>query len=660
MYVTPQSQDGWIRAAKDAGDDAFEIEVVFRVSTAFRELVEGREAEVTFAARSRLARLGINVVPQGDLVWNGHEVGLTARVSAIVNAYDVGRFLPKLLSPGLPVGRLVFCPAERRLTGEEIFRAVKKNELQLPADYSIDGGGSFRIRPRGHVFDLAQPLTFEDLVTVAMRADGKDMLNRLQVRRPVDQIELPPGDGVITSCAMFLHKHYVVLDPLEGPLGRHLEAVVLDPITTRGTDVFLEFANETQHPIVNPAVRAELYHAYPIVSETRRWYGRGVSFPKQADTVVEQRALEYDALANVFDRLEADATTSRYSHRTVAVVDDPIALLDGAEPRALWCGPKSEEHSAPLMDVSSRKPDGIEIASDRSRGTAMLADLPPGTGATLLLGYFPNLVEHLEISAAALEGRIKRIIFRRASFEHGSFLSSRDHGRLADYEGLGVEVFWCNDARKHVVRHVFRGLRGFFVEAESVERFRTSLVVAAYGSAKLLPDEQQQRMQDLITRLHDFFGGSLSIMTGGGPGAMRQATDHAQSMGMLVGASYIETVDQPTNEVSNFYQTFQGRSRQARQRWFEIASFHLFMMGGVGTLEEVGLTLTDMKLGVIELSPLVFFGVHGDKTYWDDQRKQFEVMVKEQRAPEWLLTHSLMTDDPDEVIDFYKRRLTLG
>ncbi len=83
-------------------------------------------------------------------------------------------------------------------------------------------------------------------------------------------------------------------------------------------------------------------------------------------------------------------------------------------------------------------------------------------------------------------------------------------------------------------------------------------------------------------------------------------------------------------------------------------------MGGVGTLEEVGLTLTDMKLGVIELSPLVFFGMHGDKAYWDDLRRQFEVMVEEKRAPEWLLTHSLMTDDPDEVVAFYKRRLTLG
>jgi predicted Rossmann-fold nucleotide-binding protein len=167
-------------------------------------------------------------------------------------------------------------------------------------------------------------------------------------------------------------------------------------------------------------------------------------------------------------------------------------------------------------------------------------------------------------------------------------------------------------------------------------------------------------MLSLLSRLNNFFGGSLSIMTGGGPGAMRQATELAQSEGMLVGASYIETVDQPTNQVASFYQTFQSRSRQARQRWFEIASFLLFFMGGVGTLEEIGLTLTDMKLGVIELSPLVFFGRHDKGRYWSHLRKQFDVMVTEGRAPEWILENSLMTDDPDEVIDFYKRTLTLG
>ena len=129
---------------------------------------------------------------------------------------------------------------------------------------------------------------------------------------------------------------------------------------------------------------------------------------------------------------------------------------------------------------------------------------------------------------------------------------------------------------------------------------------------------------------------------------------------MLVGASFIETVDQKTNQTAAFYQTFQGRSRQARQRWFEVASFHLFFMGGVGTLEEVGLTLTDMKLGVIDLSPLVFFGRHEGESYWQRLRDQFEIMVAAGRAPGWLGENTFVTDDPDQVAPFYKRILEVG
>ncbi len=302
----------------------------------------------------------------------------------------------------------------------------------------------------------------------------------------------------------------------------------------------------------------------------------------------------------------------------------------------------------------------MDEVGGRTYGTTMLADLPPGSESTLLLGYFPNLVEHTQICQAALEHKIRRIVFRRASYEHGSFFSARDHGRLADYETLGVDVYWCHDARRHVATHVFRGLRGFFMEPRMVDRFRSALIFAGYGSSKPLSTEEAAKLRHLFEHLRAFFGEDIAIMTGGGPGAMQQATDIAQEMGMLVGASFIETVDQQTNQTAEFYQTFQGRSRQARQRWFEIASFHLFFMGGVGTLEEVGLTLTDMKLGVIERSPLVFFGRYAGETYWDSLQRQFETMVEVGRAPRWVTENVLVTDDPRAIPRFYKDVLELG
>ncbi len=665
MFTAPQTPDGWIRRVTRASDGVFTAEVGFPSTAAMRELVLGQEEHIRFAARSRLARLGINVVPLDDArpTLDGEDYVLPVTVNAMVSAYNVAPLLEHVIQPGLRAGRLVFCPPERRLRSEEIDQAILDNELQLPASYSIDHGGHFRIRPHGHVYDLLEPLTKDVLTTIAVREDGKDVLNRLQVRRPVDRIVLAPGDGVITSCSMFLHKHYVVLESDATPLGQHLEAVVLDPITTRGTNIFLEFHNSTDHRIVNPAASAALYRAAELPPRTHYW--QGVDLADDASSSVQAQrggaTAEYMALSKLFDRLENNQEAGRYSHRLVAITDDIGAMLDGEDPAVWWQHPERPLQPSEGGDRTARHRAGrLRLPYRGPFGTNALADLPDGAGVTLLLGYFPNLVEHAEISAAAVRKKVKRVIFRRASYEHGGFLSARDHGRLADYEGLEVEVYWCNDERGHVVRHIFRGLRGYFMEPQNVDRFRKSLIFAAYGSSKPLNVKTQDRVERLIENLHTMFGDDIAIITGGGPGAMQQATDIARERGLLVGASFIETVDQKTNQVAEFYQTFQGRSRQARQRWFEIASFHLFFTGGVGTLEEVGLTLTDMKLGVIELSPLVFFGEHKKGPYWRALRKQFSVMMDQKRAPDWLESHVLMTHDPDAVPAFYKRVLDLA
>ena len=660
MYAAPQTPDGRLVSAHPDGSGGLRVEMAFPVPPALRGLIEGREEFLVFAARSRIARLGIDIAPTRERTWDGDQLLLAARIRATVRAYGVEPLLADVLVPGVRAGRLVFCPPERRLDSEEIDLALTQNELQLPAAYSIDQDGRFRIRPEGWVYDLAEPLTHAAFKSIVSRTDGKDLLNRIQLRRAVDRIVLEPADGIITSCSMFLHKHYVVLESEESPLGRHLEAVCLDPVSTRGTNIFLEFANHSDRRIVNPAVSAAVYHAERPPVAPRRWFG-GLDLAPATPRAEDETGAEYARLVRVFDRLEDPSEAERYSHRLVCVASDLAALLEGGEPEIVWRRPSDACSPAPGADVSSqeirRAVDGLE----RERyGTCVLEHVPLGARATLLLGYFPNLVEHTQICAAALEGKVERIVFRRASYEHGSFLSARDHGRLADYETLGLEVVWCNDGRRHVASHVFRGLRGFFMQPKDVERFRSALIFAAYGSSKLLSDAEADKVARLLTNLRSFFGEDIAIMTGGGPGAMQQATDIAQGMGMMVGASFIETVDQKTNQTAEFYQTFQGRSRQARQRWFEVASFHLFFMGGVGTLEEVGLTLTDMKLGVIELSPLVFFGRHDGATYWDAQRRQFETMVEAGRAPAWLRDHVLVTDDPDAIPRFYKQVLELG
>jgi predicted Rossmann-fold nucleotide-binding protein len=51
--------------------------------------------------------------------------------------------------------------------------------------------------------------------------------------------------------------------------------------------------------------------------------------------------------------------------------------------------------------------------------------------------------------------------------------------------------------------------------------------------------------------------------------------------------------------------------------------------------------------------PYVFFNAE----FWEDLRRQLRVMIKQGRAPAWMTDYILFTDDPDEVVAFYRRKL---
>jgi len=656
-FRAPQSEDGSITEVAHDAQGHLQLKIDFQLDRDFLAHVESIQDKenVQFAARSRIARLGIDIRPSSEIQIRGDRAVLTATARAVVAAYGVHDLLEKVFLPGLPVGRLVYCDPDRRLGSEEAYDAYKNNEFKLPAEFSIDNEGRFTIRPHRVVYDLVRPPTVDDLFAILLRPDGRSLLNRLQVERPVDNILLEPGEGVITSCAMFLHRHYVVLESGATEFGRHMHAVVLDPITTRGPRVFLEIFNDSDKAIVNPSVTGILYAAEPTRRKANTWDG-----PVNGQTHIDPSlaASEYVRLSQLFDEQASSEHKGTYFDRAVAVVPERLAG-DALETRPQWHLPKVE--NASLIEAHAAK---SRLTSDDSAvrhfGTKSLEELEPGTGAALLMRHFPNLAEHLDIAAAASKGKISRLIFQKASFEHGPFLSARDHARLVDYQDLGIEVFWCNEHRHHVAVHVFRGHRGFFCELHKVDGFKNALVVAAYGSSRELPTSEKARLRALIEALFAFFGEDLAILTGGGPGAMREASEIASDLGMLVGASFLEIENQRPNQIADFYQVFQENCRHSRQRWFEISSFHIFLLGGVGTLEEIGITLTDIKLGIADGTPLIFFGRADNELYWSDLVRQLALFADQQRGPAWLRSHVLVTDDPAEVVAFYKQRLSLG
>jgi len=49
----------------------------------------------------------------------------------------------------------------------------------------------------------------------------------------------------------------------------------------------------------------------------------------------------------------------------------------------------------------------------------------------------------------------------------------------------------------------------------------------------------------------------------------------------------------------------------------------------------------------------VFF----NSKFWHDLRRQLRTMIATRRAPAWMADYILFTDDPDEVVSFYRKKL---
>jgi predicted Rossmann-fold nucleotide-binding protein len=160
-------------------------------------------------------------------------------------------------------------------------------------------------------------------------------------------------------------------------------------------------------------------------------------------------------------------------------------------------------------------------------------------------------------------------------------------------------------------------------------KFQETTILAFYGSAVGSRQADTDRITRLVEQLTGFIGPNVGVLTGGGGGVMRLATDQARSKGALTGACFLELEAQPPELGVDFFNTFQESSRHFRQKWFEAADFCIFNVGGVGTLEEVGIELCNLKLGIRPRTPYVFF----NSNFWGDLRKQVNDHDRHQARP---------------------------
>jgi len=624
------SQDGQILTVKNKDDRTVALTLAFwpRNPAEF-DFLKPRLADLKFTERSSLARIGIEMLVHGLPRVEGNRLELDADAFIFDPSFPNALYWKKLMRSGSPVGRLFYAPAAAKLSTAEIWDAIKANRLKLPNTISIDRAGCVYLTPHQVSYTINPKLQRLNFERVVSGNAGRSYLDQVQVRHEAAPLTIPPHSGILTSCSMYLKEHFVVLNQGEGNFGIHTSAVLLDPIKTFGTNIMLEIYNSGDQPIVNPLVSVEIFRA-----------------PEANDP-------EFKTLAKKRLRLLATATELYKS-----LDENPPHDNIEARPRTKITvrNQSATMENRSLVLRSSDDPKKILGGNGGPGGHRTMIqalDAAPENADTLVLDYFPDLLEHTELITRLGDVRLRRLVFRKASRTHGYFLSSNAHARLDTLEAIGLQVYWYDELTNELYFHTYKKEHGFFVREETARKFQECTILAFYGSAVGLDAPDTARISGLVDKLTGFFGDNLGVLTGGGGGVMRLATDQARAKGALTGACFLELEAQPPELGVDFFNTFQESSRHFRQKWFEAADFCIFNVGGVGTLEEIGIEMCNLKLGIRPRVPYVFF----NSRYWSDLRKQIREMIRTKRCPAWIADYILFTDDPDEVVSFYRKKL---
>ncbi len=625
------STDGQILAVKAKSDNTVALTLAFWPrNPAELDFLKARITSLRFTERSSLARIGIEMVVRGPVTLEGSRFTLAADAFIYDQNFPNYQYFKKLLRPGVPVGRLFYAPPAAKLTTAEIWDAIKSNALKLPNTISIDSGGRVFFTPHAVNYTLKpelQRINFEHIVSGYA---GRAFIDKVQVRHDASPLTISPHSGILTSCSMYLKEHFVLLNPGEGNFGLHTSAVLLDPIKTFGTNIMLEIYNTGDQPVVNPMVSVEIFRA-PLFIDP------------EIKPLAKKRVRLFTTAKGLYKCLDESPArdTAEAKPKTKITVRGQSGTMEN---RAVLVRANDDE---------LRKILEGDVCPLGSRTLIQALDAAPADADTLVADYFPDLLEHIELLTRIGDVKLKRIIFRKASRTHGYFLSSNAHARLDTFNSIGIQVYWYDELTKDIYLHVYKRDHGFFVREEFARKFQEATILAFYGSAVGLDQEDTNRISALVDKLTTFMGSNLGVLTGGGGGVMRLATESARSKGALTGACFLELEAQPPELGVDFFNTFQETSRHFRQKWFESADFCIFNVGGVGTLEEIGIEMCNLKLGIRPRVPYVFFNAK----FWGSLRKQVQEMIRSKRAPAWMLDYILFTDDPDEVIKFYRKTL---
>lgn len=620
------SSDGVIEEKERINEDKLNILTRVRVS----DYIRGSLAEKKpfgFAIRSGNAQLGIDLNNLGEAEQEGENVFLSQE---IVNLNPVLHNVLENFQKGDEVGRIFVMDPELRINDLYHFlhkRIFIETPFVVKTEKDVLTGKECNfvevsLLPQQYVFesDALSPVSINRVIK-----DGRIALDKIRSELPIDLALtfLKPNELFIGAIKISLGDVVAIIDPVVEPNEaevKHLPATILDPFrTSRKRQVELFNNGKKEVPLMDLKVRIRFFKAQ-----------NPLSVPLNKDKIQKGYRLadlipapKLGSLFNVFDALKSPEHELNQK------------VLEGKSLHGIIL------NKGKIMPVpQALNPNGAaQVEIIKTRAAMSMSDIQPKNEilTNLELDDQKDLQQILK-NLSVMGGRNSKLWLSNEFPDKTIIESLRSRG-IRTFLSDHTELFLSDEFFKTMldlthaeespceflrfdrdVQKLLTFYHGFFMEPEDKERFdKVRYWFAFYGSHTDKIDEGM--VMSFLSQSADILNGSMGIIHGSGPGLMKNANNLARlqnvfSLGVGIDLAYKE---QSILTSCDGFTAFPSGERHARQHLMEkITSFPIINIGGYGTLEELAITTTSLKLHENPLGPVIFLDPNN---MWEEARK---------------------------------------
>ena len=629
---------------------------------------------IFFNIKSTLAQLGINGIGQAyELDLKNQCAQAQVRLEALG---PIAVAMLKLLQVGSSIGKLFAADERRRVRDPDyIARMFSRSDRWRKPLLSLGGlhGSNDLILDRvdgrtvafltlqnGRIIYDSSIYGFLPSLAKALVTNTKmrDILRLHQEWKPLVPRNVSEEEILLVR-TLPLHIRTIfarVVDDLLSPGYHHTTASILQPDTLASGDIY-ELFGKSKREITD--IPLEFYTLEP--------YREYVFFSDR-----DQLQVYLEDSKKLFDAFET-APTPLENHVAVYIVKEQ--QLKELKPDD-WIVREPRLHEFPGLFHSTRQALMVERYIEQQPSYPFLKAIDNGvitSQGILLTRYFPSPLMKRMLLSDRVQRCLKGIYFLYPSFSNLNFFSAEDRALLHDLDKFAIPVYWVDKASGQILQYAQKPERdsGLFVPLNSVETFLKSTVFGIYGS-NLMAGHFERELRTLFQGVLDMRSQvnhpllskntPLSLVTGGGPGAMEIGNQVAKELHILSCANIVdfrakegdpvinEQLQNPYIEAKMTYRLDKLVERQAE---FNL-DFPIFLMGGIGTDFEYSLEEVRRKVGSVMTTPILLFG---EIDYWNEKvTSRFKCNLKNGtiKGSEWLSNCFFCIQTGEQGIKIYK------